>query len=151
MTATSRLGGVMQLSERQVIGVSIIDLSGDPTAPDDNARALRENVTALLLRGQRRIILNFAAIRHIDSSWLGEIVESYKVSASNGGILTLAGISPQLRSLLRTTTLSSILKSYDTEQEAIASFGGTALPEPGRTVFSAGSLWAPSSSEPPRR
>jgi len=139
----------MQLSERQVIGISIIDISGDPTAPDDNALVLRENVTAVLLRGQRRIILNFAAIRHIDSSWLGEIVESYKITASNGGILKLAAIGPQLRNLLRTTALSSIFESYDTEQEAIASFAGAALPEPGRTVLSAGSLWSGSSTDDP--
>ena len=131
----------MQLSERQVQGVSIIDISGMSTTPELNPVALRERVNALLLGGHRRIVLSFVDVRNIDSSWLGEIVESYKLSASNGAILKLVAVSPQLRSLLHTTGLKSVLESYETDQEAVASFAGEALPEPGRTMISAGPLW----------
>ena len=131
----------MQLSERQLPGVSIIDISGSSTTPDGDPVALRQRVNALLLRGHRRIVLTFANVRTIDSSWLGEIVESYKLSASNGAIIKLAAVGPQLRSLLHTTGLKSVLESYDSEQEAVASFADDALPEPGRTMLSAGPLW----------
>ena len=132
----------MQLSERQVHGISIIDVSGTSTTPDLNPIALRERVNALLLGGHRRIILTFADVRNIDSSWLGEIVESYKLCASNGAILKLANVGPQLQSLLHTTGLKSVLESYGTDQEAVASFAGETLPEPGRTMLSAGPLWS---------
>jgi anti-sigma B factor antagonist len=137
----------MQLSERQVQGVSVIDISGSSTTPDGDPVALRQRVDALLLRGHRRIVLSFANVRNIDSSWLGEIVESYKLSASNGAIIKLVAVSPQLRSLLHTTGLKSVLESYESEQEAVASFAGEALPEPGRTMLSAGPLWSDPSSD----
>jgi anti-sigma B factor antagonist len=137
----------MQLSERQVQGVSVIDISGSSTTPDGDPVALRQRVNALLLRGHRRIVLSFANVRNIDSSWLGEIVESYKLSASNGAIIKLVAVSPQLRSLLHTTGLKSVLESYESEQEAVASFAGEALPEPGRTMLSAGPLWSDPSSD----
>ena len=112
----------MELGERQVNRISIIDVSGDLRVPAENPRALTEKVTAVLSRGERRIILNFANLEFMDSSCLGEIVESYKTAASRGGILRLACVGPHLRSVLRTTALAKILESYDTEEEAIASF-----------------------------
>lgn len=131
----------MQTSERQANGISIIDVSGDVTVTAENARGLIETVTAVLLRGERRIVLNFANLQHVNSSCLGEIVESYKTIASNGGILKLANVGPHLRSVLRTTTLDTILEGYNTEAEAIASFGNAPLPEPGRTMLSGEPLW----------
>jgi anti-anti-sigma regulatory factor len=59
----------------------------------------------------------------MDSSCLGEIVESYKTTVSNGGTLKLARVGPHLRSVLQSTALAKILESYETEDEALASFG----------------------------
>jgi anti-sigma B factor antagonist len=131
----------MHLSERQVDGVSIIDISGDAIQPAENPTALRERVVALILRSERRILLNLANLQHMDSSCLGEIVESFKTAASNGAVLKLAHVSPHLQNLLRTTALDKILETYETENEAIASFGKTPPAEPMRTVLSTGSLW----------
>ena len=113
----------MELSERQVNGVSIIDISGDLRVPTEDPRALRDKVIAVLLRGERRILLNFANLQFMDSSCLGEIVESYKTTVSNGGTLKLALVGPHLRSVLQSTGLGTILESYETEDEAVASFG----------------------------
>ena len=115
----------MELGERLVDGVSIIDVSGDLRVPAENPRALTEHVIAVLGRGERRILLNFANLQFMDSSCLGEIVESFKAAASSGGILKLACVGPHLRSVLHTTALAKILESYDTEDEAIASFAKT--------------------------
>ena len=132
----------MQLSERQVSGVSIIDVSGDLTVPAENPRGLRDLVIALLHRGERRVLLNFATLQHIDSSCLGEIVESYKIALANGVALKLANLGPHLQSLLRTTALDKVLETYPTEEAALDSFAGTTPSEPGRTVISAPSLWS---------
>jgi len=137
----------MQLSERQVLGISVIDISAGSSTPDLSPAALRERVNALLLGGQRRIVLSFTGVRNIDSSWLGEVVESYKLSTSNGAILKLAAVGPQLQSLLRTTGLKSVLESYETDQEAVDSFAGAALPEPGRTMLSGSPLFPDSSGD----
>jgi anti-sigma B factor antagonist len=112
----------MQLSERRVNGVSIIDISGDLIVPAENPRVLRERVLLLLQRGERRIVLNVANLQHMDSSFVGEIVATYKATVSTGGGLRLAQVGPHLRNVLRTTTLDKIFKTYDTEADAIASF-----------------------------
>lgn len=132
----------MQLSERQVNGVSIIDVSGDLTLPAENPRGLHELVLVLLHRGERRILLNFATLQHIDSSCLGEIVESYKIALANGVAFKLASLGPHLQSLLKTTALDKVLETYPDEEAALASFASTPPSEPGRTVLSASSLWS---------
>jgi anti-sigma B factor antagonist len=111
----------MQLSERRVDGVSIIDVAGNLTVPD-NPGALRERVMSLLHRGERRILLNVEKLQHMDSTCLGEIVASYTATVSSGGILKLEHTGPQLRRLLESTRLETIFESYDSEDEAIASF-----------------------------
>jgi anti-sigma B factor antagonist len=112
----------MELSERHVNGVSIIDVSGDLIVPAENPRELREKVLSLLQRGERRIVLNVANLQHMDSSFVGEIVATYKATISTGGVLRLAQVGPHLRNVLRTTTLDKIFTPYDTEAEALASF-----------------------------
>jgi anti-anti-sigma factor len=79
-------------------------------------------VTALIERGERRVVLNAANLGIVDSSFVGEIVACYKAIVSGGGVLKLEHVGPHLRNVLRTTTLDKVLKSYDTEHEAIASF-----------------------------
>jgi anti-sigma B factor antagonist len=118
---TQKWEGVMQLSERRVDGVSIIDVAGNLTVPE-NPRALRETVVALLHRGERRILLNVRKLQQMDSTCLGEIVASYTATTSSGGILKLEQTGPHLRRLLASTRLDTILESYDSEDEAIASF-----------------------------
>jgi anti-sigma B factor antagonist len=132
----------MQLSERQVNGVSIIDVSGDLTMPAENPRGLRDLIVALLHRGESRVLLNFATLQHIDSSCLGEIVESYKIALANGVTLKLSNLGPHLQSLLQTTALDKVLETYPTEEDALASFAKTAPVEPGRTVLSPSALWS---------
>jgi anti-sigma B factor antagonist len=131
----------MELRERQANGVSIIDISGDLVVPAENPRQLRDRVMALLNRGERRILLNFQGLQHMDSSCLGEVVESYKITAANGGALKLANVSPQLQSLLKTTKLDKIIQSFDTEEAAFESFASTHLAEPSRTVFSSAAIF----------
>jgi anti-anti-sigma factor len=119
---TSKVGGAMELCERQVKGVAVIDVSADLAVPTENPRVLRDRVVALLHRGERLILLNLSNVMHTDSSFLAEIVESYKAATAKGGILKLEHAEPRLRTMLHTTALESIFNPYDAEDEAIASF-----------------------------
>ena len=110
----------MKLTERRMNGLSIIDIAGDLTVPAENPRALREKVAALVQRGERRVLLNVANLRHLDSSFVGEMVASYKTMAAQGGVLMLAHVSPHLQNVLRTTNLDALFKSFETEADAVA-------------------------------
>jgi anti-sigma B factor antagonist len=111
----------MHLGERHVNEVAIVDISSDSTSPGSEiAGALRDLILALVARGERRIVVNVANLLYVDSSFVGELVVSYRAAAAKEAALVLAHPSPQLQSVLRTTTLDTILKAYATEAEAIA-------------------------------
>lgn len=119
----------MQLSEREVSGVTVIDVEGDLTVTGDPC-AVKEFVKTILRRGERRIVLNVARIGRMDSTCLGELIASYTTTAIHGGVLKLAQPDPHLRRLLELTHLNTVIDVRDTEAEAIASFGvaGSGVP-----------------------
>jgi anti-anti-sigma factor len=119
----------MQLSERQVSGVTVIDVEGDLIVTD-NPCALKDLVKTILRRGERRIVLNVAHLRRMDSTCLGEIVASYTTTALHGGVLKLAQPDPHLSHLLGLTRLNTIIEVLDTEGEAVASFGVAGSDQP---------------------
>jgi anti-sigma B factor antagonist len=113
----------MELSERQVSGVTVIDVAGDLIVTD-NPCAVKEFVKAILQRGDRRIVLNVGAIRRVDSTCLGEIIASYTTTTVHGGVLKLAQPDRHLLRLLELTRLNTIIDVFHSEAEAVASFGG---------------------------
>lgn len=119
----------MQLSERRVDGVLVIDVSGDLIV-NDNPGALRAFVRAAIDRGERQIVLNVARLRRIDSSCLGEIIASYSTATRCGGVLKLAQPDAHFHRLLQLTRLTSIIETFDTELEAVQSIRpeGSRLP-----------------------
>lgn len=79
------------------------------------------------LQDSNRIVLNVAEVSRIDSSGMGLLVRFMSRLRGNGGDMRLAELQPFFQSLLDTTKLSTLLKIYRTEEEAIVSF----LKEPG--------------------
>lgn len=111
----------MQFRERQVDGVTVIDVQGDleVTAP---SYALHDFVKDILRRGERRIVLNLERIDRVDSTCLGEVVESFRTTAMHGGALKIAPRAPHLARQLHITHLDKFIEMFDTEAAAIASF-----------------------------
>ena len=60
----------LKTSTRQVGGVTVVDVSGRITLGQESA-AIRDLVTELLSKGQKKILFNLADVQYIDSSGLG--------------------------------------------------------------------------------
>lgn len=118
----------MELRERQAGSATVIDLTGDGVGREPSA--LKPLVESVLSRGDRRIVLNVAQLRTMDSTCVGEIFASYKSVASAGGDLKLAHADAQVKRLLHVTKVDTFIRIYDSEAEAIASFeaAGSAKP-----------------------
>jgi anti-sigma B factor antagonist len=112
----------MPLRERTVAGITIIDVEG-PFRVADTPFALLDCTRGLLQRGDRRILLNLARIDRTDSAFLGELVESYRMTATQGGVLKIAQPTPHLSRQLKVTHFDAVIQTFATEADAIASFG----------------------------
>ena len=112
---------MMQMIERRVGHVTILDLDGAMTL-DSDAERLKDAITSLLLSRRTSVVLNLAGVRYIDSEGLGQLVTCYSVLAKAGGALKLLHVGTRHLRLLSITGLLSIFETFESEEEAIRSF-----------------------------
>jgi len=111
----------MEIKERVVEGVSILDLSGRIVLGEGDMQ-IKERIRDLLADGQRKILLNLADVSYIDSAGLGALISSYTTVKRENGKLKLVNLTKRIQDLLAITKLITVFDTYDTEREAIDSF-----------------------------
>ena len=111
----------MQMAERQVGTVTILDLAGRLTI-DDGVEVLKDKVHSLIGEGRNRVILNLALLSYMDSSGLGQLVSCHNSLAKTTGGLTLLRLTKRNVDLLSITRLATVFKTTDSEDDALRSF-----------------------------
>ncbi len=111
----------MQIEERQVGEVMILDLKGKVTLGEGD-EVLKDKINSLILQNKKRILLNLADVPYIDSAGLGEIVRTYTTVSRQGGQLKLVNLTKRITDLLMITKLLTVFETFDVEQDALKSF-----------------------------
>jgi anti-sigma B factor antagonist len=111
----------MQIDERQVGEVMILDLKGKITLGEGD-EVLKDKINSLILQNKKRILLNLAEVPYIDSAGLGEIVRTYTTVSRQGGQLKLVNLTKRITDLLMITKLLTVFETFDAEPEALKSF-----------------------------
>ena len=115
----------MDMQERTQGAVVLIDVSGKLVAGDDNGQ-IKDKVNSLINQGQKKLVLNLADVPYIDSAGLGEIVRTYTTVSRQGGSLKLLSLTKRITDLLSITKLLTVFETFESEQEAVKSFAGSA-------------------------
>ena len=71
-------------------------------------------------------MLNLADVPYIDSAGLGEIVRTYTTVSRQGGSLKLLSLTKRITDLLSITKLLTVFETFESEQDAVKSFAGSA-------------------------
>jgi anti-sigma B factor antagonist len=116
----------MKMLERQIGGVTILDLSGTITFYEDADR-LKDKINSLILQERTSVVLNLANVSYIDSGGLGQMVACYNSLAKTAGGLKLLHVSKRNQNLLSITRLVIIFQTFDSEDEAVDSFQETRI------------------------
>ncbi|REK17431.1 MAG: anti-sigma factor antagonist [Planctomycetota bacterium] len=111
----------LDIKERQADDVTVLKLSGQLTMGLASS-GLKEQLDAAVAQGRRHILLSVAELSYIDSYGLGELVACLTTVKKSGGALKLAGPTPFVRDVMRTTRLDTLFETYGSEEEALASF-----------------------------
>ena len=111
----------LDVKQRQAGDVSILDLSG-AVRMGEGAITLRNAIRGLIEKGNKKILLNLAAVKNIDSSGIGELIANYTTLSRDGGQLKLLNLTEKIRDLLVITKLLTVFDSYDDEAEALNSY-----------------------------
>ena len=111
----------LEVKERQAGDVTILDLNGS-VRMGEGAIALRNAIRSLVEQGKKKILLNLAAVKNIDSSGIGELIANYTTISRDTGQLKLLNLTEKIQNLLVITKLLTVFDSYDNEAEALNSF-----------------------------
>jgi len=111
----------MDIKERVVDGVSVLDLSGKIVLGEGDGQ-VRERIKDLLSDGQKKILLNLGNVTYVDSAGLGALISSYTTTKREGAQLKLVNLTKRIQDLLAITKLITVFETYDNEQEAIKSY-----------------------------
>ena len=111
----------MKASNRQVDGITVVDLSGRITLGEGSV-VLRDTVRDLLAKGEKRLLLNLGDVTYIDSSGIGELVSAFTTVRNQGGELKLLNLTKKVHDLLQITKLYTVFDVKDDEAAAISSF-----------------------------
>ena len=111
----------MEITERSVGGVTVLDLDGKILLGEGD-EVLRHTVRSLIAGGTRNLLLNLAAVPHVDSAGLGELVRCHTRMVQAGGSVKLLNLTARMQDLLSITKLATVFESFESEDAAIASF-----------------------------
>lgn len=102
--------------------IAIIDAKGfiDTTTAPELEKKLEEQ----LALNKYRIVVNLENIDYVSSAGWGVFVSEIREIRENSGDLVLVNMSPDVYDVYELMEFSSILKSYDSVEEAIAGFTG---------------------------
>ena len=115
----------MQIDERIVDGVTVLDLKGKMTLGEGD-ELLKDKINSLIQQDRKQIVLNLEAVPYIDSAGLGEIVRTYTTVSRQGGKLKLLNLTKRITDLLAITKLLTVFETFDSENEAVRSFSASA-------------------------
>src|SRR5213082_934793 len=111
----------LKSSQRQVDGVTILDLSGRITLGEGSV-VLRDTIREVLGKGEKKILLNLGDVTYIDSSGIGELVSAFTAVRKEGGDLKLLNLTKKVHDLLQITKLYTVFDVKDDEASAVKAF-----------------------------
>ena len=111
----------MQITQREVRGVIILDLEGRLVL-EDGVTPFVECMNALGRRDGTRILLNFEKVTYLDSAGVGAVAWKYVTVRKRNGDVKLLHLHPKTFTVLKTTKLLTVIESFESEDAAIDSF-----------------------------
>ena len=101
--------------------IVIVDLSGKMClCGEDEVPTV---IWKLRRAGFLKFLLNLSDVPYLDSGGLGGLARSYTIVRRAGGALKFFNVAHRIRDLFDMTKLSSVFEVFDSETEALRSFG----------------------------
>jgi anti-sigma B factor antagonist len=113
----------MTIEERRFGEATILKIDGRLTIEAMTDSRLADTVRRLIAEGRKQIVLDLAGVPRVDTTGVCAIVEAYITTKRQGGSVKLLSLTSRVREVLTVTRLLTILEAYESEDDAVASFG----------------------------
>lgn len=108
----------LELGERDVNDVAVIDIIGELTVGSEKERLL-EMVRKKIEAGRRLLVINMSQCRRVDSAGIGELVACLVTAARHDAALRLSNIPSQIYGIMKITNVLKSFDVFETEQAAL--------------------------------
>lgn len=108
----------VSITEQQVGDVIIIRVDGN-IITGESAGTVRGLIRRLLTEGQRKILVDMAHVKWVDSMGIGELASALVSVTRAGGHFKLLKVKGNVKELLCITDLHTVFAIYDDEMEAL--------------------------------
>ena len=112
----------LEIMERDANGVTVLSLTGRVVLGDESNQ-LRTKLKELLEGGNKKLVLDLAEVKYIDSAGLGTLVAGFTSAQNQDANMKLANLTKKFDEQLHITKLVTVFDVYDTVEGAVKSFG----------------------------
>jgi anti-sigma B factor antagonist len=114
----------VQMTSHEVDGVFVVTLEGRIVLGEES-HSFREKLNRVLAEGKKKIVLNMADVKYIDSTGLGALVAAHYSAKTQSASVRLCNLGEKFYEVLQITKLLTVFDVYDTEAAAVNSFQGS--------------------------
>ena len=111
----------MKIKQNPQDDVMVLELSGKIMGGPDHEK-FKEEITAVLEAGARKLVLDFSGVPWINSTGLGIIISGFHSIRTAGGVMKVCSVKERVLSIFYISQLENIFEVYPTREEALASF-----------------------------
>jgi len=119
------MSAALKISERRISDVTVLELIGQLVADEDETPFI-DRVDGLIRAGRTKLLVNLQQVAHVDSGSIGVLIAKYASVRRRGGDLKLVALSDRARRVLTTTRLLGVFEVFESEADALGSFGASA-------------------------
>jgi anti-anti-sigma factor len=113
----------MVLTEHRHDQVAVLGIDG--RIDSVTSSELEVAVVAMIQRGERKLVLDFAGVDYISSAGLRVLLIGAKEMQKCQGSLTLASLQPGVKDVLAVTGFLNLFRLFGTKEEAVGELSGT--------------------------
>ena len=111
----------MNLKEKEINSVVVLELSGKVMGGPD-ANLLSEKLHELVDKKKTKVVADLSKVSWMNSSGLGILIGGLTTMRNNNGDLKLINVTERIKSLLIITKLITIFETFESIDDALASF-----------------------------
>ncbi len=111
----------MKVREFVQDGITVLEPKGKMMGGSDTGE-MDEKLYSLLGRGSKNVVIDLGQTDWINSSGLSILIHHWKKYNDEGGHLRLANLTQKIEKILVISKLTSVFETYESLDDAIASF-----------------------------
>ena len=108
--------------EKEIHGDIVIEKMNISRATFREAEEFWKFIQTDIMSGWNKFIINMGPCEYIDSTFIGIMVNTFKLIDKSGGELKLADVHSEARAVLDITRISEMFKIYSDTDSALKSF-----------------------------